>query len=116
MITKPHLITLLIFLFSLYHISLLAQDQQGKIEKVNKSVTPYYFPFLHLRFKTQKTEIDDNNYPATNKSRGSSVIIESLDGGDLGPQRHLYYRELIARYEYGLALNWTLEKWKGHLQ
>jgi hypothetical protein len=31
-----------------------------------------------------------------------------LDGGDLGPQRKLYYRELIARFGHHLALNWNL--------
>jgi len=30
------------------------------------------------------------------------------DGGDLGPQRKLYYRELIARFAHHLALNWNL--------
>jgi hypothetical protein len=33
-----------------------------------------------------------------------------LDGGDLGPQRKLYYRELIARFGHHLALNWNLGK------
>ncbi len=31
-----------------------------------------------------------------------------LDGGDLGPQRKLYYRELIARFSHHLALTWNL--------
>jgi len=31
-----------------------------------------------------------------------------LDGGDLGNQRKLYYRELIARFSHHLALNWNL--------
>ncbi len=31
-----------------------------------------------------------------------------LDKGDLGPQRKLYYRELIARFSHHLALNWNL--------
>ncbi len=31
-----------------------------------------------------------------------------LDNGDLGPQRKLYYRELIARFSHNLALNWNL--------
>ncbi len=31
-----------------------------------------------------------------------------LDGGDLGPQRKLYYRELIARFAHHLAMNWNL--------
>lgn len=59
---------------------------------------------LYLHFKTQETEIDDNTL---GKSK-NGVVIESLDGGDLGPQRRLYYRELIARYSYLLALNWNL--------
>lgn len=46
---------------------------------------------LHLHFKTQETEND-----------------QLLDGGDLGPERKLYYRELIARYSHNLALNWNL--------
>ncbi len=31
-----------------------------------------------------------------------------LDRGDLGPERKLYYRELIARFSHHLALNWNL--------
>lgn len=31
-----------------------------------------------------------------------------LDGGNLGNQRKLYYRELIARFGHHLALNWNL--------
>jgi hypothetical protein len=31
-----------------------------------------------------------------------------LDGGDTGPQRRLYYRELIARFGHHLALNWNM--------
>lgn len=50
---------------------------------------------MYLHFKTQETENDDS-------------ISESLDGGDIGPERLLYYRELIARYGYLLALNWNL--------
>lgn len=59
---------------------------------------------LYLHFKTQETENDDN-------IRGHDKqmsIPESLDGGDLGPERRLYYRELIARFGYLLALNWNL--------
>ena len=57
---------------------------------------------LYLHFKTQETEIDDNI------SRKLKFVIESLDGGDLGPQRRLYCRELVARFSYLLALNWNL--------
>lgn len=31
-----------------------------------------------------------------------------MDGGDLGPERKVYYRELIARYGHHLALNWNI--------
>lgn len=45
-----------------------------------------------------------------NRTRGDDErqVPESLDGGDLGPQRRLYCRELIARFGHNLALNWNL--------
>jgi len=46
---------------------------------------------LFLHFKTQETEMD-----------------RLLDGGSLFSERRLYYRELIARFGYNLALNWNL--------
>ena len=46
---------------------------------------------MYLHFKTLETE--------------NEMI---LDKGDLGPQRKLYYRELIARFSHNLALNWNL--------
>ncbi len=46
---------------------------------------------MYLHFKTQETE---------------NELL--LDGGDLGPRRKLYYRELIARFSHHLALNWNL--------
>lgn len=46
---------------------------------------------MFLHFKTQETEND-----------------QLLDGGALGNQRKLYYRELIARFSHHLALNWNL--------
>ena len=33
---------------------------------------------------------------------------EALDGGDLGQERRLYIRELVARFGYELALNWNI--------
>jgi len=33
---------------------------------------------------------------------------QGLDGGELGPQRKLYYRELVARFAHHLALVWNL--------
>ena len=46
---------------------------------------------LFLHFKTQEAE-----------NQGL------LDGGETGPQRKLYYRELIARFGHNLALNWNM--------
>jgi len=46
---------------------------------------------LFMHFKTQ--EIENNNL---------------LDGGNLGIERKLYLRELIARFGHHLALNWNL--------
>ena len=36
------------------------------------------------------------------------LVPAALDGGDLGPERKLYCRELVARFGYALALNWNL--------
>lgn len=46
---------------------------------------------LYLHFKTQETEND-----------------QLLDGGSLGLERKLYYRELVARFGHHLALNWNI--------
>ncbi|WP_075090824.1 DUF5060 domain-containing protein [Haloferula sp. BvORR071] len=46
---------------------------------------------MYLHFKTQETE---------------NELL--LDGGNMGNQRKLYYRELIARFAHHLALNWNL--------
>lgn len=57
---------------------------------------------MYLHFKLQETENDDLNHENEEFTR------HSLDGGDLGPQRMLYLRELIARFSHNLALNWNL--------
>ena len=46
---------------------------------------------MYLHFKTQEAE-----------------NVNLLDGGHLGLQRKLYYRELIARFGHHLAINWNL--------
>lgn len=73
---------------------------------------------LHLHFKLQETENDDHvrgngtGGPANAEGyRGAAAdapVVESLDGGDLGPERKLYLREIIARFGYALALTWNL--------
>jgi hypothetical protein len=60
---------------------------------------------LYLHFKLEETENDDNRLGSANKP---AYVAASLDDGDLGPQRKLYLRELIARFGYELALNWNL--------
>lgn len=57
---------------------------------------------MYLHFKMQETENDDH------RTRGRTSVPESLDGGNLGLQRKLYCRELIARFAHNLALNWNL--------
>ncbi len=59
--------------------------------------------FLH--FKLQENESDDNRLGAQRKP---GRVPESLDGGECGPERRLYLRELIARFGHNLALNWNL--------
>ena len=58
----------------------------------------------YLHFKMQETENDDH-VRGGNKPRR---IPECLDDGDLGPERRLYCRELVARFGHALALNWNL--------
>ena len=60
---------------------------------------------MYLHFKLQETENDDNN--RGHKSKKGNVPT-CLDNGDLGPERKLYLREIIARFGHNLALNWNL--------
>lgn len=59
---------------------------------------------LHLHFKLQETENDDNRHPKD----AAADVPTALDQGQLGPERKLYLRELIARFGHALALNWNL--------
>ena len=60
---------------------------------------------MYLHFKMQETEMDDH---VKGSKGGQSFVPECLDGGNLGVQRKLYCRELIARFGHNLALNWNL--------
>ncbi|MFK7768559.1 MAG: DUF5060 domain-containing protein [Mariniblastus sp.] len=62
---------------------------------------------MYLHFKLQETENDDHNARNGNKE-DKSFVPTSLDGGNLGVQRKLYLREMIARFGHNLALNWNL--------
>lgn len=57
---------------------------------------------MYLHFKLQETENDDRNGP------NEDAQNQALDGGELGVQRKLYLRELIARFGHHPALNWNL--------
>ena len=39
-----------------------------------------------------------------------------LDNGDLGPQRKLYYREMIARFAHHLAVTWNMGEENGYAE
>lgn len=52
---------------------------------------------MYLHFKTQECE-----------------NVHLLDDGHMGPQRKLYYRELISRFGHHLALNWNLGEEVGY--
>ncbi len=59
---------------------------------------------MYLHFKLQENELDDNIMGRDKPG----IVKESLDGGDLGPERKLYCREMVARFGYLLALNWNI--------
>lgn len=60
---------------------------------------------MYLHFKMQETENDDHS---RGHNGNTGRVNECLDGGNLGTQRKLYCRELIARFGHNLALNWNL--------
>jgi hypothetical protein len=60
---------------------------------------------IHLHFKLQENEIDDNR---RGQEAAGGQVPESLDGGKLGLERRLYCRQLIARFGYELALLWNI--------
>ncbi|WKN30866.1 DUF5060 domain-containing protein [Porifericola rhodea] len=81
-----------------YHYDCSKLDQWQKVFEYAQSRG------LYLHFKLQETENDDN----IKGHSKAEIVKESLDGGELGPERRLYLREMIARFGYLLALNWNL--------
>lgn len=59
---------------------------------------------LYLHFKLQEQENDDNRKGQNQQG----AVPAALDGGNLGVERKLYCRELVARFGHCLALNWNL--------
>lgn len=62
---------------------------------------------LFLHFKLQETEIDDNMVGYRNPKK-KDFVETSLNQGELGIERKLYLREIVARFGHHLALNWNL--------
>ena len=62
---------------------------------------------LFLHFKLQENENDDNLL-GPDRRKPKNGVPASLDGGDLGPERKLYCREIVARFTHHLALNWNI--------
>ena len=79
----------------------------SKLDQWNIVFTHGQAQGLFLHFKLQETENDDNNR-GHGKENKNGIVPTSLDGGDLGPERKLYLRELVARFGHHLALNWNL--------
>lgn len=79
----------------------------SKLDQWNIVFTHAQSKGLFLHFKLQETEMDDNKR-GHGKNKKSALVPTALDGGDLGPERTLYCRELVARFGHHLALNWNL--------
>ena len=94
---------------------MVAPDEKGNIDKLRydcSKLDQWQIVFDHaqsqglfLHFKTQETENDDWNVGDGKKTK---PVPAALDKGELGLERKLYYRELVARFGYLLALNWNL--------
>ncbi|MBA7605015.1 hypothetical protein ES703_12143 [subsurface metagenome] len=80
-----------------------------------KDVWPWTRPSEKFRFDCSKLDQWEIVFSHMDKLGLMLHIItqeqendQGLDGGELGPQRKLYYRELIARFAHHLALVWNL--------
>jgi hypothetical protein len=78
-------------------------------------VWPWTKPDVHDRFDCSKLDQWERVF-AHMTARGILMHVitqetendQLLDGGDLGPERELYYRELVARFGHHPALVWNL--------
>ena len=80
-----------------------------------KDVWPWIEPDEKFRFDCSKLDQWEIVFSHMDKLGLMLHIIlqeqendQGLDGGELGPQRRLYYRELVARFSHHLALVWNL--------
>lgn len=58
-----------------------------------------------IHIKLQETENDDRNLGHSGKK---GKVPAALDGGNLGVERKLYLRELVARFGHAPALEWNI--------
>lgn len=80
-----------------------------------KDVWPWIDPANRFRFDCSKLDQWDIVFSHMDKLGLMLHVVtqeqendQGLDGGELGPERKMYYRELIARFGHHLALVWNL--------
>lgn len=80
-----------------------------------KDVWPWIDPANRFRFDCSKLDQWDIVFSHMDKLGLMLHVVtqeqendQGLDGGELGPERRMYYRELIARFGHHLALVWNL--------
>ncbi|HPC96417.1 MAG TPA: DUF5060 domain-containing protein [Sedimentisphaerales bacterium] len=80
-----------------------------------KDVWPWVVPGDKMRFDCSKLDQWDIVFSHMDRLGLMLHVVtqetendQALDAGELGPQRKLYYRELIARFGHHLALVWNL--------
>ncbi len=85
------------------------------VEGDGKDVWPWISPTVRDRFDCSKLDQWEIVFSHMDRLGIALHVVtqetendQLLDGGELGPQRKLYYRELIARFAHHLAVVWNL--------
>ncbi|MGF1494287.1 MAG: DUF5060 domain-containing protein [Microcoleaceae cyanobacterium] len=80
-----------------------------------REVFPWTNPNERLRFDVSKLDQWEVVFDHMDKQGIQLHVVtqeqendQDLDGGELGTERKLYYRELVARFGHHLAVNWNL--------
>jgi hypothetical protein len=80
-----------------------------------KDVWPWTLPHERLRYDCSKLDQWEIVFSHMDAAGLMLHVVQQeqendqlLDGGALGPERRLYYRELVARFSHHLALVWNL--------
>ncbi|MDA3814602.1 MAG: DUF5060 domain-containing protein, partial [Candidatus Cloacimonetes bacterium] len=97
------------------HLLSVDIDEYQKSANVKKNPAEWEKHVIHDRFDVSKMDQWEQIF-SYGEMKGmylhfktqENVNDQKMDGGDLGRERKLYYRELIARYSHHLALNWNL--------